>query len=219
MSNLTFNPQPSQQRRSFLTRLNAGAALAALALGRPALARAKPARWEPTRHAQDNWMNQLPGKHRIVFDTTSDARFGDALLYASNFLVANKSGYSLQNTDLAVIIIARHLSTGFGFNNAMWAKYGAQMAKLSEMKTQPASNPRLSGETGIETLTRQGVHFAVCAMATSFFAGLMAKEMGLSAEAITAELSSNLVPNAHMVPAGIVAVNRAQELGYTLVTP
>jgi hypothetical protein len=26
------------------------------------------------------------------------------------------------------------------------------------------------------------------------------------------------VPNAHMVPAGIVAVNRAQERGYTLAT-
>ena len=32
------------------------------------------------------------------------------------------------------------------------------------------------------------------------------------------ELTSNLVANAHMVPAGIVAVNRAQEHGYTFVT-
>jgi intracellular sulfur oxidation DsrE/DsrF family protein len=29
------------------------------------------------------------------------------------------------------------------------------------------------------------------------------------------ELTENLVPNGHMVPAGIVAVNRAQERGYT----
>jgi len=30
---------------------------------------------------------------------------------------------------------------------------------------------------------------------------------------------ANLVPNSHMVAAGIVAVNRAQERGYTLATP
>ena len=29
------------------------------------------------------------------------------------------------------------------------------------------------------------------------------------------ELTENLIPNAHMVPAGIVAVNRAQERGYS----
>ena len=32
------------------------------------------------------------------------------------------------------------------------------------------------------------------------------------------ELAANLVPNSHMVAAGIVAVNRAQERGFTLVT-
>ena len=37
-------------------------------------------------------------------------------------------------------------------------------------------------------------------------------------DAIFAELSANLVANAHLAPAGIVAVNRAQERGYTLAT-
>jgi hypothetical protein len=32
------------------------------------------------------------------------------------------------------------------------------------------------------------------------------------------ELTANLVGNAHLVAAGIVAVNRAQERGYTLAT-
>ena len=35
---------------------------------------------------------------------------------------------------------------------------------------------------------------------------------------LTNELVANIVSNARMVPAGIVAVNRAQERGYTLVT-
>jgi hypothetical protein len=32
------------------------------------------------------------------------------------------------------------------------------------------------------------------------------------------ELSANLIPNGHLVAAGVVAVNRAQEYGYTLLT-
>jgi intracellular sulfur oxidation DsrE/DsrF family protein len=31
------------------------------------------------------------------------------------------------------------------------------------------------------------------------------------------EMAANLIPNARLVPAGIVAVNRAQERGYSFV--
>ena len=40
-------------------------------------------------------------------------------------------------------------------------------------------------------------------------------QTGGNVDAIVKELTSNLVPNGHMVPAGIVAVSRAQERGYT----
>ena len=59
-----------------------------------------------------------------------------------------------------------------------------------------------------------GVHFAVCQMATRRFAGAIAAAHKLDVEAVYKELSSNLVRNSHMVAAGIVAVNRAQERGY-----
>ena len=39
---------------------------------------------------------------------------------------------------------------------------------------------------------------------------------GGSADEIYKELTSNLIPNAHMVPAGVVAINRSQERGYSL---
>ena len=52
-------------------------------------------------------------------------------------------------------------------------------------------------------------------MATRRVAGVIAQATSASADAIYNELTSNLVPNSHMVPAGIVAVNRAQERGYT----
>jgi intracellular sulfur oxidation DsrE/DsrF family protein len=223
------------QRRLFVTGVNAGAAsLAGIALTRSALAQVKSpgARWEPARHDQDDWFDAIPGKHRLLFDTTTPDAFGEALLFANNFMIANRNDYGLQNSDMAIVIVARHRSTGFGFNDSMWTKYGAQMGPMARFedpknKTAPKSNLYNAGDFGsalpnrgttIDFLAKQGVHFAVCSMATRALAGSLAQASGGSADAVNAELIANLVGNARMVPAGIVAVSRAQERGYTLVS-
>jgi intracellular sulfur oxidation DsrE/DsrF family protein len=55
-------------------------------------------------------------------------------------------------------------------------------------------------------------------MATRFLTGQVAQAVKGDAEALYKEVSANLIPNSHMVAAGVVAVNRAQEYGYTLLT-
>jgi intracellular sulfur oxidation DsrE/DsrF family protein len=213
----------SSERRSFLTRLNTGAAsIAALALGGVALAQTKSAptpRFEPTRHDKDDWMDALPGKHRMVIDTTSAAGLRDGLQFASNFMLANRNDYGLQNQDLAVIVVVRHISTGYGFNNDMWAKYGTSLAEApapgAQAKEPPKTNPSAATFASLAT---QGVQFAVCSMATNRLAGVIARAAGGDANTIFSELTANLVSNARMVPAGIVAVSRAQERGYSFVS-
>ena len=78
----------SPERRSFLTRFNAGAAaIAALAVSGVARAQVKPApatRFEPARHDKDDWMDQIPGKHRLVIDTTTLDGFRDGVLFAQS---------------------------------------------------------------------------------------------------------------------------------------
>jgi intracellular sulfur oxidation DsrE/DsrF family protein len=71
------------------------------------------------------------------------------------------------------------------------------------------------GGSTLDSLLKRGVHLAVCQMATRRYAGVIAQATGGSADTVYTELTSNLVSNAHMVPAGIVAVNRAQERGYS----
>jgi intracellular sulfur oxidation DsrE/DsrF family protein len=207
--------QRSSERRSFLTRFNAGAAsIAALAMGGLAMAQVKSApagRFEPARHDKDDWMDQIPGKHRLVIDTTSPDGFRDGVLFASNFLLANRNDYGLQNQDMAVIVVARHLSTEFGFNDTMWAKYGAAL----QAKEPPKANPHAAS---LAPLVTQGVQFAVCSMATRRLAGTIAGKVNGNADAIFAEISANLVSNGRMVSAGIVAVNRAQERGFSFVS-
>jgi len=220
---MSKQPPSSPERRSFLTRFNTGAAsVAALAMGGLAMAQVKSApagRFEPARHDKDDWMDQIPGKHRLVVDTTSEDGFRDGLLFAGNFMLANRNDYGLQNQDLAVIVVARHLSTQFGFNNDMWAKYGASLAGQplsagAQTKESPKANPHTAS---LVQLSTQGVQFAVCSTATHRLAGTIARAVGGNADAIFAELSANVVTNGRMVPAGIVAVNRAQERGYSFV--
>lgn len=165
-------------------------------------------------------MDQIPGKHRMVVDTTTVDGFGDGVLWTGNFLLANRNEYGLKDQDLALIIVARHISTPFGYNNEMWAKYGSTLASRApsadgQAKEPPKANPSAAA---VASLANQGVRFAVCAMASRRYAGMIARASGGTADAVFAELSANLVTNARLVPAGIVAVNRAQERGYTLVT-
>ena len=228
----------SSERRSFLTRLNAGAAsLAAMAVGGAALAHGKSAataHWEPARHDKDDWLDKLPGKHRLVFDTITPDSLGEALVFANNFMIVNRSDYGLENKDLAIVIVLRHRSTPFAYNDAMWAKYGKELAARTQFedpksKLAPATNVYNSADYGplllnrgttLDSLTKQGVQLAVCSMATRGLAGLIAQAVGGKGDAIYDELVANLVSvgNARMVPAGIVAVNRAQERGYSLVS-
>ncbi len=215
-------------RRRFVTRTGLasfgalGGALG-IALGKP---KAAAARWEAARHEKDDWLDKLPGVHRLVFDTTTPDKIGEAMLFANNFMIVNAQDYGLKSGDLAVVIVARHFSTPFGYNDAMWAKYGTQLAaitKAEDPKTKQAPkvnyyNAAGPGGASIDTLGKLGVQIAVCAFATRFFAGLIAQQTGGDAKAVFEELTANLLANARMVPAGIVAVNRAQERGYALVS-
>lgn len=223
------------ERRWFLAKLGAGVTVAgaALSAGAPlANAQSSSTNFRPARHPQDDWMDKMPGKHRLVFDTTTPAAFGAALAYANNYLMANKDGYGLSERDHAIIIVARHFSTPSAYSDAMWKKYSKAMppsVTIDDPKTKqrPDFNIYYDKDYGfdlpnlgatIAEVEKKGVHFAVCQMATRFFAGNLAQASGGTADAVYNELVANLVPNSHMVPAGIVAVNRAQERGYTLAT-
>lgn len=227
------NPLPSSLRRSFLMRLNTGfASLAAMAGAAMAQQKAvENARWEPARHDQDDWLGNNRAKHRVLFDSTSSESLADAAVYATNFYHANQSDYGLESSDLAVLVVLRHRSAQFGYNDAMWAKYGeplAARAKLVDPSTKEAPkvnlfNAAASGEGSLnhgvtlDSLAKFGVQFAVCRLSTRAYSNTIAKASGGKAEEVLAELSANLIPNARLVPAGIVAVNRAQERGYTLM--
>jgi hypothetical protein len=215
-------------RRSFLSSLGAAIAL------KPPMAQAQSQSsttgpWQAARHNEDDWLDQIPGKHRLVWDTTSAEGFGASLLYSNNFLDVNRNAYGLAYSDVALVIVVRHNSTPFAYNDAMWAKYGsvfAQRTGFNDPRTKEAPKTNLYNASGygsalpsngitLDSIVSRGGHLAVCRLATRNFAGLAAMATGQTADKVNEELIANIVKNAHMVPAGIVAVNRAQERGYT----
>lgn len=213
-------------RRSFLARFGVGAGAVGASLFSASAARAAHPSWRPARHAQDDWLDKIPGVHRIVFDTTTPGEMQAALRYARNYYLANQSAYGLKDSDLAVVIVARHTSTPFGYNDAIWAKYGKQFSDLTQFtdpktKAPPTVNVyATAGENPAEPgrmveLAKRGAQFAVCETSTRELAEMIRKAAGVSADSVFQEISSSLVGNARMVSAGIVAVNRAQERGYS----
>jgi intracellular sulfur oxidation DsrE/DsrF family protein len=227
---------PAMARRWFLARIGlgagaVGAGIAAAGIMGSPIAEAQTqganeSSWKPARHAQDDWYDKVPGVHRYLIDSASAEGFGWALWFATNYYTANQDAYGLKDSDLAVIVVARHKSTSFAYNDAIWAKWGKQLAEQAEFvdpKTKeppkvnyyagPGDGSQLSGK--MDPLVKRGAQFAVCAMSTHGIAMRIAKANGLEVDAVVKEITANLVPNSRMVSAGIVAVNRAQEHGYS----
>jgi hypothetical protein len=177
-------------------------------------------------------MDTIPGKHRTFVDCATVSGAGEGILYANNLYVANKSGYQLNEPDVAVIVCLRHFATVFAYNDAIWGKYGKAMSDLVQFtdpktKQAPSTNLLNSSDYGltmsnlgnsIPSVVKRGTHFAVCNMATTFISGQVAAAVKANPQELYKEFAANLIPNSHLVAAGVVAANRAQEHGYTLLT-
>ncbi len=179
--------------------------------------------WQAARHTQDDWLDDNHAKHRVILDTWNPEHFPDALQFAGNIVETNKTDYDIAAGDLAVVICVRHRTTPFAFNDAMWAKYGksftAQM-NWSEPNGQGSSSPATANPYGkrLTALAAQGITLAICNRTTRAYSSRAARDAGTDAEAVRKEFIANTVIAGHFVPAGVVAVTRAQERGYANIS-
>ena len=110
-------------RRSFFSKLGLGL-VGGAAVGAAAPAQAQSVgRFDPLRHAQDDWLDQIPGRHRYIVDAPNPDGFSSAIQFTTTYFNINVNDYSLKDSDLAVVLVARHLSTLFAYSDAIWAKY------------------------------------------------------------------------------------------------
>jgi intracellular sulfur oxidation DsrE/DsrF family protein len=159
------------------------------------------------------------------------AGLAQALAFADVYFSVNKTSYSLDADALSVLIVMHHFSTPFGFDDAIWSKYGKPLSdkKYKQNLTDPRTKqaPTLNvynckaietlpnGGVTLDSLSEKGARFAVCDTATHGIADLLSKFTRENADTIYAELTAHLIHNAVLVPAGIVAIDLAQERGYS----
>ena len=107
-------------------------------------------------------------------------------------------------------------------SRAAWAEYvlSGGMTKghatVNPYNTNPVDPKLYSNGRRLSGVTKEGARFALCEVAARNVASIASEATGMDARAIMNELAANMIPNAVMVPSGIVTLSRAQERGYTL---
>lgn len=209
--------RPENPRRRFLAQITAAAAsltaLSPFAAGAEAMVSGKPA------DINDAWMKPLRGKHRQIFHGT--AADTNAMLMASNFLTAYQESYAAKNGEVNAVIGLHSSALTTGFNDAMWAKYafGKSVNVVDPKTKEPALRNIFAsdGELAVTELQKRGVVFLLCNTALRLRTKSMAASLGVPYDTLYAELSSSRLPGTILVPALVVALNRAQESGFTYV--
>ena len=213
MSDLVSATTP---RRGFLGRLAALAAAAGIGGVLPARLGAEGAPDDVSLSPElDAWFGKIQGKHRMVFDAPG-ANDGMPGIWPRIYLNTMNATYPAPST---AVVILRHAGIPLAMNDAVWAKYHfGEMFGIKDVDAPATRNvyATITGlpvpGLGIAELIKGGVLVGVCDVAITLNAGAAAKKMGMAADAVKKEWVAGLLPGIQIVPSGVMAVARAQEL-------
>jgi intracellular sulfur oxidation DsrE/DsrF family protein len=230
----------TNDRRGFLGRMF-GAVAAAGFLGGTAEAQNKTAAVPAA--GPDAWISEVKGTHRCLFDFPqhkNGAPLLHILNYLNTYKEAYKSAPGTVGAVGTFYAIGSQASISLAFNDAMWAKYGLgdytglkdksgkgytrnvmyrptkDDAHVLIQAFQTPNIPELAEAVpgiGIENLQKMGTKFLLCNNAFGAWTlELQARGKG-NAEALQKELVANLLPGVTIVPAMVIAIEKAQAAG------
>jgi len=206
----------SHPRRRFLGR--AAAALAALSAGIPTVAHSSVS-FGAAESEHDAWMKPLKGKHRQIFHGFAAAEA--PMLMAANFLDSYAEAFGNKSGEVNAVIGVHGPALTIGFTDAAWAKYaiGKSVSVTDSVTKEPAVRNifRTGGPLSVETLQKRGVVFLMCNNALKIRSRALATERGESFETVYEDLKASRIPGTVLVPALVIALNRAQEAGFSYV--
>ncbi len=203
-------------RRGFLASVaSAGAAigLTSIASAATALGSAAPELDRRETLAPDPWTKRVKGKHRLIIHA-HEPTGGLALRWARTFLDTQRASYELKDEDSTVVVGLNGKSIGLVFNDVMWAKYpiGHVLGIPGTVNpVGPATSKDLAG------IIARGVIVLVCnnslrASGARFLPESTRIDEGAQA-AFAEEAKANLLPGVEIVPAMVVTLQQAQDLG------
>ena len=221
------NGQINNPRRQFLGSVASGvAALGISTIISPLAAHAED-HFSSNGTDPDEWFKQIKGKHRIVFDVP---HANEIFPFAwPRIFLATNAATGTPEKDCSVVVVLRHFGIGYALEDRLWTKYKlGEFLKIDDPKTgKPATrNPFWKPKQGdfnvpgvgvvpigINELQESGVLFAACNMAIIVYSAVVAKALNLDAEEVRKDWLSGVLPGVQVMPAGIWAINRAQEKG------
>jgi intracellular sulfur oxidation DsrE/DsrF family protein len=233
-----MNSQRTTRRRTFLGQmLGTAAAVRFLTSATPAAA--------AESAGPDDWMKEVAGTHRTLFDFPQHKNampLLHILNYLNTYAAAYKTKPGEVGAVGTFYSAGNQASIPLGFNDTIWAKYelGVYLG-LKDANGKPYTRnvfnrptaddlhllmkaidspliPALAGAVpalGIESLQKMGTKFIMCANALGIWClELEARGKGKAAD-IDKELRANLLPGVTIVPAMVIAIERAQAAGIT----
>lgn len=226
-------------RRGFLGRVFGAAAALSLPIPGLRAEQAAPAA------GPDDWLKEVKGTHRCLFDSPRHVNgFGllHILNYLSTYSAAYKTPAGQAGAVGTFYGVGSASSISMGFNDAMWAKYGlGEYTGLKDAAGKPYTrnvfhrptkadahvlaqgvpipNLAMLGDAmpalGIESLQKMGTKFLLCNNALGLWTlELEARGKGKVAD-IDKDLRANLLPGVTIVPAMVIAIEKAQGAGIT----
>lgn len=219
-------------RRQFLGTIVSGAAAVGLAsVATPVQLGAEPflsndqVTKDPTD--PDEWFKKLKGKHRIVFDATQPHGLFP-FAWPKVFMLTNGQTGTPAN-DCGVVLVLRHDAIGYAMEDRLWEKYHlGEVFKADDPKSKAPSlrNPFWNAKPGdfkvpglgevaisINDLQKEGVMVCVCNTAITVYSAAVAEGMKMAPEEVRKDWVNGLLPGIQVVPSGVWALGRAQELG------
>jgi intracellular sulfur oxidation DsrE/DsrF family protein len=222
-------------RRSFLGRMFGAAAAASFSIAgtRAAAAESGP----------DSWIQEVKGTHRCLFDFPQHKNgmpLLHILNYLNTYATAYKTTAGQVGAVGTFYSVGAQASIPLAFNDSIWSKYelGAYTGlkdadgkpytrnvfnmptpKDLHLLMQAIDSPPIPAladaipALGIESLQKMGTKFVLCNNALGIWClELEARGKG-KAQEIDKELRANLLPGVTIVPAMVIAIDKAQEAG------
>ena len=120
----------------------------------------------------------------------------------------------------SVMLILRHEALPLAFQDSLWSKYKlGEQFNIKSGDAPATKNPyaTITGlpitGIGVAELLKSGVLIGACDVAMQVYSTAVAQKMGMKAEDVRKEWAAGLLPGVVLVPSGVMAVARAQELG------
>jgi hypothetical protein len=207
-------------RRAFMDRVMAlGAAMGVGGLAGAGRASATPVQAPP----DEAWLRRLTGRHKQLFDAPR-VDGGRALIHIRNFMNAYRDAYGLRDSDVSPLLILYSQTVPLAFADAAWAEY--DLGKMAEIQDgsaparrnvyrAPAAGFSIPPDAGLDALMQRGTVVVLCNNSFNKWTRDIAAGGHGTADEVRTKMLGWLIPGITLVPAAVMAVNRAQEAGCT----